>query len=91
MTKKTFEKITQPVLTLYYFKNKVQQDSIVKVSAMLDMMEQLGTPANQRRAVPVPEAGHHVIGSYIKSGDVETVERAIADYMINILRLPASN
>ena len=68
-----FEEIKQPVLLLYYYKNDQQQDKIVKVSAMKKMFRQLGTPDSLKREIAVPDAGEHVIGSYIKSKDVQTV------------------
>ena len=39
MTDKTFKGVTQPSLTLYYYKNEEEQDPQVKVSAMLTMNE----------------------------------------------------
>ena len=47
----------------------------MKVSAMSRMFSQLGTPAAAKREVAVPNAGDHVIGSYIKSGDLSSVQR----------------
>jgi pimeloyl-ACP methyl ester carboxylesterase len=73
MTDETFEKITQPSLTLYYYKNENEQDPEVKVSAMLEMNEALSTPENLKIAQAVPNAGAHVIGSSLSSNDVETV------------------
>jgi pimeloyl-ACP methyl ester carboxylesterase len=85
MTKKTFEKIHQPTLMLYYYKDEVHQDSTVRVDAMLKMFSQLGTPSNLKRSVSMPKAGNHVIGSYIKSNDVEGVERETEKFMIEVL------
>jgi len=73
MTKSTFEKVKQPSLTLYYYKNEEEQDPTVKVSAMLEMNEQLGTPAELKKMVAIPNAGAHVIGSYLVSNDFESV------------------
>ena len=81
MNKSTFGKVTQPSLLLYYYKDEVHQDSVVKVPAMKQMFEQLGTPATLKKAVAVPTAGNHVMGSYIKSKDVVTVEREIVDWL----------
>ena len=39
-----FEKVKQPVLLLYYYKDEDHQDDVVKVSAMERMFSQLGTP-----------------------------------------------
>jgi pimeloyl-ACP methyl ester carboxylesterase len=74
MKESTFKKVKQPALLLYYFKDEEHQDPVVKVSAMKRMFDQLGTPANLKRQVPIPNAGDHVIGSYIKSKDYKTVE-----------------
>jgi esterase/lipase len=75
MVKSTFEKVTSPSLTLYYYKNEEEQDPTVKVSAMLEMNEALGTPAALKKIVPIPNAGAHVIGSYLVSNDFESVIR----------------
>ena len=87
MTKETFEKITQPTLMLYYFKDAVHQDSVVKVAAMLSMFDQLKTPADKKRKVAMPNTGDHVLGSPIKSHDVEGVQKEIEKYLIEVLGL----
>ncbi len=74
MKKEMFEKVKQPVLMLYYYKDEENQDDVVKVSAMKEMFQQLGTPIQYKREKAMPETGNHVIGSYIKSGDVKGVE-----------------
>lgn len=81
MKKSTFEKVRQPTLLLYYFKDDVHQDSVVKVPAMKKMFEELGTPAASKKAVAMPNAGNHVMGSYIKSKDVEGVQSQIIQWM----------
>lgn len=73
MKESTFQKVKQPALLLYYFKDEDHQDPVVKVSAMKRMFGQLGTPEQYKRQVPVPNAGDHVIGSSIKSKDYKTV------------------
>jgi esterase/lipase len=87
MKASVFEKVTQPVLLLYYYKDEEHQDSVVKVSAMLRMFKQLGTPVENKRAVAIPNAGDHVIGSYIKSKDVKTVEAETIKFGKEILHL----
>jgi esterase/lipase len=87
MTPGTFRKITQPCLTLYYYKNEEQQDPEVKVSAMLDMMAQLGTPPEQKRAVALPDANAHVLGSSLVSQDVEGVYAAIQQFAREVLKM----
>jgi pimeloyl-ACP methyl ester carboxylesterase len=73
MNMSTYKRVTCPSLTLYYYKNEQEQDQTVKVSAMLEMHKQLGTPDSLKVAVPVPNAGFHVMGSYLVSKDLETV------------------
>lgn len=89
MNKETFEKVKQPVLTLYYFRDNIHQDSVVKVSAIKTMMDELGTPANMKVSIAMSRAGDHVLGSYIKSKDLPGVEAAIEHYMANVLKIPA--
>jgi hypothetical protein len=81
MVEETFRKIKQPVLTLYYYKDQVHQDSVVRVDAMLKMMDQLGTPPGMKFSKAMPETGNHVLGSYIKSADVEGVKAEIAGFL----------
>lgn len=80
MTKSTFEKVKQPTLLLYYYKNEKEQDPVVKVSAMLSMFDELGTPTNKKEKRSLPNTGNHVIGSYITSKDLASVEKAIYNF-----------
>ncbi|HYM95216.1 MAG TPA: alpha/beta hydrolase [Chitinophagaceae bacterium] len=90
MKESTFKKVTQPVLLLYYYKNEKHQDPVVKVSSMKRMFAQLGTPENLKEQFAIPNAGDHVIGSYIKSKDVKTVENKIDDFAVWVLHLRES-
>ena len=74
MKASVFEKVKQPVLLLYYYKDEEHQDDVVKVSAMKRMFRQLGTPDSLKREMATSNTGDHVIGSYIKSKDIKTVE-----------------
>ncbi|WP_276479669.1 alpha/beta hydrolase [Paraflavitalea pollutisoli] len=89
MDKNTFNRVKQPTLLLYYFKDKVHQDSVVKVDAALQMFDELGTAATAKRSVAMPLTGNHVIGSWIKSKDVPGVEREIAGFMQDVLHIAA--
>lgn len=91
MLQETFQKIKQPTLMLYYYRDSIHQDSVVKVSAMKQMFEQLGTPVALKREKPMPNTGDHVIGSYIKSGDVAGVEVEITKFMMEVLKLSLKN
>lgn len=87
MKSSLFAKITQPVLLLYYYRDEDHQDDVVKVSAMLRMFRQLGTPDSLKRKIPVPGAGDHVIGSSIKSKDVNSVIEESSKFMDEVLKL----
>lgn len=91
MLPETFSKIKQPTLMLYYYRDSVHQDSVVKVSAMKKMFEQLSTPVVLKREKAMPNTGDHVIGSYIKSGDVAGVEVEITKFIMDVLKLPVKN
>ena len=91
MNKSTFEKVTQPVGLFYFYKDPVRQDSTVKVSASLEMFDQLGTPASLKYKQAIPEAGTHVIGSSVRSHDVEGVEKGVVHFMSDILHMPAKS
>lgn len=87
MNKETFERVKQPCLTLYYYKDEEHQDPEVKVSAMLRMQQQLGTPENLKVAIAMPDAGAHVLGSPMTSKDVEGVYQQIEKFAVQTLRM----
>lgn len=87
MKASTFQKVKQPVLLLYYFKDKDHQDAVVKVSAMQRMFTQLGTAPELKREAAIPEAGDHVIGSYVKSKDTKSVTVACEKFATEVLHL----
>lgn len=89
MTEETFRRVTQPSLTLYYYKNEEEQDPEVKVSGMLKMHAALATPENLKDAVALPKAGFHVIGSSLTSRDLPGVRQALDKFAIDKLKLAA--
>ena len=91
MVPETFKKVRQPTLMLYYYKDDVHQDSVVKVSAMLKMYDELSTPAQLKRKVAMPNTGDHVIAGYIKSNDYQTVEIEVTKFMTDVLKMPLQN
>jgi pimeloyl-ACP methyl ester carboxylesterase len=91
MKASTFKKITQPLLLMYYYKDKDHQDDVVRVDAMLDMFEQIQTPHSLKVKQPMPEAGDHVIGSHLKSKQIEGVISAATNYMQQVLNMPVVN
>lgn len=87
MKASVFEKVNQPVLLLYYYKNELEQDPVVKVSAMKRMYRQLGTPDSLKRQQALPNTGDHVLGSPIRSKDVKSVETACNEFAETVLKL----
>ena len=87
MNKETFAKVNQPLLLLYYFKDDAHQDNVVKVSAMKKMFEEVSTPIGLKKAVAIPNAGDHVMGSYIKSGDLEAVKKETSLFAVETLKM----
>ncbi|HEV8515511.1 MAG TPA: alpha/beta hydrolase [Cyclobacteriaceae bacterium] len=87
MNADTFEKIKCPSLTMYYYKNETEQDPTVKVSAMLEMNKQLGTPEDLNETVAIPNAGGHVLGSHVSSKDIPAVEAAAEKFAIEKLKM----
>lgn len=84
----TFQKITQPLLLMYFYKDENQQDQVVRVDAMRTMFEQVATPNSLKKEVALPNTGDHVIGSYIKSGDVQSVIDVSTEFLEEIMKLP---
>jgi pimeloyl-ACP methyl ester carboxylesterase len=87
MIPSTFEAVRQPTLLLYYYKDELHQDPTVKVSAEKKMFDELGTPPSLKRAVDIPNAGGHVLGSYITSHDLPSVKEAINTFAQDVLHL----
>jgi esterase/lipase len=86
MKKETFKKITCPVFMAYYYKNEEEQDNTVSVPAMLKMFDELTTPASGKEKMAFPEAGAHVIASYIRSKDWQGVERETERFLSGIIK-----
>ncbi len=87
MNKETFEEITCPSLTLYYYKNEEEQDPVVSVNRLLWMHENLATESDQKRAVAIEGAKTHVIGSGLYSKALPDVENAIFQFAEEVLKL----
>lgn len=87
MNNKTFRKVTAPVFLGYYYRDDENQDKTVKVSAMLDMYDHLGTPPGDRQKQAFPDAGAHVIACEITSKSVDEVVNATFHFAENVLGL----
>jgi esterase/lipase len=87
MKPEVFSKVKCPVFLAYYYKNEAEQDNTVSVPAMLKMFDELGTPTDLKRKEAFPEAGAHVISSYIRSKDWKGVERETDKFLSDIVKL----
>jgi esterase/lipase len=87
MNEETFSQVSVPVFLGYYYKDAKNQDQRVRVDAMLDMFEQLGTIPEEKVKVAFPEANAHVIASELHSGAVKEVIKETISFGENILSL----
>jgi esterase/lipase len=87
MKPENFSKIKCPVFLGYYYKNETEQDNTVSVPAMLKMFDELGTPPGLKQKKAFPDAGAHVIASYIRSKDWQSVERETGKFLIDKVKL----
>lgn len=87
MTAENFAKIKQPIFVGYYYKDEENQDKVISVKALEEMYEQLGTPENLKRKMAFPNVNNHVIASYMKSDDIESVEKETFKFAEEVLGL----
>ena len=87
MNTETFNKITAPVFLGYYYKDNDNQDKTVKVSAMLEMYQHLGTSPDNKREIAFPEAGNHVIACELTSGAIKDVIAETIQFGVEVLKL----
>ncbi|MDA8762756.1 alpha/beta hydrolase [Flavobacteriaceae bacterium] len=75
MRPEIFRRITSAVFMGYYYKNEEDKDEVVSIPAMLKMFDELGTPNNKKQKMAFPDAGDHVIGSYLTTSNYSQVEK----------------
>lgn len=72
MTEETFNKVNCPVLTLYYYKNKLEEDERVEVDVYDEMHAAFSTKEEFNVLKPLGTPETHFLGSAIKSKDHDT-------------------
>jgi len=87
MSPRTFAEIKCPVFLAYYYKSEEEQDKTVSIPAMLKMYDELGTPSFMKEKMAFPETGAHVIASYIRSKDWQSVEKETGKFLSEIVKL----
>ncbi|MEM9052616.1 MAG: alpha/beta hydrolase [Bacteroidota bacterium] len=84
-TEEVFENVTCPVFNGVYYKDEENQDEVIRVSAVREMHESLGTSSDQKVLVEFPNADSHVIAYSGRSGSAEEVQEATIAFMKEIL------
>ncbi|MBW1999557.1 MAG: alpha/beta hydrolase [Deltaproteobacteria bacterium] len=85
MTDDTFKKVTCPLFMGYYYRDKENQDPVVKVSSMLEMFDRLGTPPQSKVKIAFPDAGVHVIACRYSSKAYPKVAQASRAFLASLL------
>jgi len=80
-TTSTFDKVTCPVFNGVYYKDEDHQDEVVRVEAIRQMHDELGTPDALKQLVEFPSAGGHVIAHGNRSGATSEVIEATTLFM----------
>ncbi|MFY7900068.1 MAG: alpha/beta hydrolase [Chitinophagaceae bacterium] len=65
MTKENLNRIKQPTLALYYYKDEKNQDPVVRVDAIKKMMVTISTTSTLKRVTAMPNPEAHVLASPI--------------------------
>jgi len=91
MTKENFAKIDIPIYLGYYYKDEDHQDKIVSVDRMLDFYNQISTPEETKRLEVFPEAGRHVMTSYVFSNNLDNVRKKSYKFADEVLGLKVNN
>lgn len=81
MRPEIFRRITSAVFMGYYYKNEEEKDEVVSIPAMLKMFDELGTPNNKKQKMAFPDAGDHVIGSYLTTSNYSQVEKVALSFL----------
>jgi len=87
MKPETFQNFTKPLFLGYYYKDETHKDEVVSIPALLDMYDQLGTPDSLKQKVVFPEAGEHVMTSYLSTTQYDKVTQETLGFLNRILQL----
>ena len=87
MKKSTFERVKTPIFLAYYYKDETHQDETVRVDAMLEMFDKLGTDSELKEKMAFPEAGNHVIACELTSKSYREVFDETVKFAEKVLKL----
>ncbi len=85
MQPETFVAFTKPLFMGYYFKDEQNKDDVVSIPALLEMYEQLGTPDSLKQKMTFPEAGEHVMTSFLSTKNYDQVTTATLNFLKRVL------
>ncbi len=84
-TPEVFQAIAQPYFLGYYYKSEEMSDHIVSIPAMLDFHKQTATPGDQKRCLPFPNVGNHVMISEIQADDYSKVQEETYRFLEEVI------
>jgi len=87
MEEPLFNKITCPVLTMYYHKNDSDEDERVEVSVYPKLHKALGTPQEMVRLIALPTPETHFAGSEIMSKDIAITRETAVAFCREVLKM----
>lgn len=80
MHQKTYQDVTCPVLTLFYYENFLEEDNHVEVEEYPEVHEGFSTPDSLLTLKKLEEPETHFIGSAIMSKNYQVVRAAIIEF-----------
>jgi len=90
-TPEIFKAINKPYFLGYYYKNEEESDHVVSVPAMLEFHKKTATPADQKRCLPFPNAGNHVVISKIMAKDYSKVQLETYKFLEEVLGMESTD
>lgn len=87
MTPETYQKITQPYLMGYFYKNEEEKDAVVSVQAMMDFQQMTKTPDGFKLESPFSDVDNHVLASDLQSKDLQSVRNITEYFLEDILKI----
>ncbi len=85
MTDEVFRKVSVPTFVGYYYKDEVDQDSVISIAAIQDMYKELGTQT--KAEVVLPKAGKHCMPSRFFGEEIEHLTEKTSSFLIEEIGL----
>ena len=72
---------------VYYYKNEVSKDAVVKIEAMQQMFDELNSSPSEKKSIALPKVGTHALACGLKSKDIQKVEEEVAGFLMGTLKI----